>query len=409
MRIAILSIHSSPVGRAGERDTGGMSTYLRGLSRALADAGHEVDLFTRKQDPAEETVRELAPGVRLVCPDDGLGFLAKEEIYLYSEKIVASIEDFRRRENTRYHLIFSHYWLSAWIGELLKSKWKLSHLVMFHTIGRAKNELCPSEKEPVLRLEKEEMLAKKCDHLITASTKEKENLVYYFNLSSGKITAIPCGIDRGLFRPFGASEKLEAKKQIGYGVDEKILFAVGRSEPVKGFDLLIKAASLLPSEDNFRVVLAGGDPGKDKLLKDLQKSALDLDLADRVSFTGTMPHERLPLYYNAADITVIPSFYESFALVALESLACGTGVVASPVGIIPELLTWTEKNGCGPLGCLVEGRSPEVWAAKIMEAVEKRERIDPGTITATLAPYNWEKAAAELIRQARRVIKSPPL
>lgn len=405
MRMAILSIHSSPVGRAGEKDTGGMSTYLRGLSRALAAAGHEVDLFTRRQTGSEETVRELAPGVRLICPEDGLGELTKEEIYPFSERIAASIENFSRKENTHYHLIFSHYWLSAWIGELLKAKWKLPHLVMFHTIGRAKNELCPGEKEPLLRLEKEEALANRCDLLVTASAKEKENLVHYFNLSPGKIAVIPCGINRDLFRPFDASTRREAKKQLGFGVNDKILFALGRSEPVKGFDLLIKAASLLPGRDNYRVVLTGGDPFKDQLLMELQESVPALGLADRVNFTGAVAHEHLPFYYNAADVTVIPSFYESFGLVALEAVACGTKVVASPVGIIPELLTWTKKNGCGPLGCLVEGRSPEVWAAKIKEAVDKYERIAASTITATLAPYSWDKAAAALIRQAHRVMK----
>lgn len=391
MRIAMLSIHSSPLGRAGSKDTGGMSIYLQGLASALGRRGHRVDLFTRKPNQGEDEVRQLEQNVRLICPGDGLGELDKHSLYPHCPAVAESIDRFKCSEQGWYDSIFSHYWLSGVVGRILKKRWKLPHLLMFHTLGRAKNETCPGEKEPSLRLELEAELALECDLVVASSTLEKERVVDYFALSPEKVALIPCGVARDFFYPFTPEKRRGAKLQVGSSPAGKTILSVGRIEPVKGFDLLVDAASLLPAEDDFELIIAGGDGKSSALMADLKERVYEAGLAKRVRFSGVVEHSLLPVYYNAADITVLPSYYESFGLTALESLACGTPVAASPVGIVPELI--------GPnsgFGILLDNRSPAAWAAAIRRAYTGMPPISPAALEAGLAPYSWPEAAAGL-------------
>lgn len=384
--MAFLSIHSSPLGRAGVKDTGGMSTYLRGLALALAEAGHQVDLFTRTAHSDRAGVQELGPNVRLVTIDDGLGCLEKQQIYPHCKTIAASIENICRQETGHYDFIFSHYWLSGCVGKFLGRNWQIPHLVMFHTLGKAKNEACPGENEPRVRLENEEKLARTCDRIIVAAKQEKEKIQTYFALSPEKIATIPCGIDRALFKPNNPHEQSSRGKQ-------KIILSVGRIEPVKGFDLLLNAAALLPAEDHYKVVIVGGDELSSSPAARMKETAAELGLSGKVHFAGVVEHELLPLYYNSADVTVVPSYYESFGLVAMESIACGTPVVAAPVGVLPELISSDDDDS---FGCLVNDRSPADWAAKIRERYLKPKQINQAEIDARFASYNWTEAASRL-------------
>lgn len=388
-----MSIHSSPLGRAGLKDTGGMSTYLRGLSRALGEAGREVDLFTRAAGPEETGLFKIAPGVRLVLFDDGLGPMAKEELYHCRENIAGAIEDFCRRDGALYRFIFSHYWISGAVGRILQEKWKLPHLVMFHTLGRAKNEACSGEKEPLVRIREEENLARGADLVVAAARGEIKRLAHYYGLPPEKTVLLPCGIDRGLFRPY---EQKVARARIGAG-EEKIILAAGRIEPVKGYDLLIEAAALLPAANKYKVLILGGDDaGRAEILR-LQKKAQALGPAGRLEFAGTVDHEEMPLYYSAANLTVLPSYYESFGLVALEAAACGAPVVAGPVGIVPELAARFTGQESAQV-CLVEERSPRRWAAAMDRILKNPPPLRPDRIAQALAPFSWPEAAAALIR-----------
>ena len=394
--MAFLSTHSSPLGRAGARDTGGMSTYLRGLSKALGEAGHRVDLFTRAPAESEAGVWETDPNVRLIALDDGLGPLAKNEIYPHCPSIAASIDRFCRGERTTYHFIFSHYWLSGCIGDILQQTWKLPHLIMFHTLGRAKNEACCSENEPSLRIAEEERLARAGDRIVTAAKSEKEKIISFYGLPPEKVSVIPCGVDRTLFRPLESAET-RAKNKEQSGIErssEKIILSVGRIEPVKGFDLLINAAGLLPAEENFKVLIIGGDEESRAPVARLKETAVRLGIPGKVEFTGVVDHHKMPFYYNEAAITVLPSHYESFGLVALESIACGTPVVAGPVGIIPELFA---APGCSRLVCLVPDRSPETWAAGINQMLIRSDPVESAEIDSCLAPFSWPEVAGRLV------------
>lgn len=394
MRMAFLSVHSSPLGRAGSKDTGGMSTYLRGLSRALGEMGHQIDLFTRAAAAGEEGVWEISPGVRLIAFEDGLGPLDKYELYPHCSHMAAVIDRFCGEGKAAYSLIISHYWLSGVVGRVLQEKWKIPHLIMFHTLGRAKNKACRDENEPRLRLEQEEALARSCDRIIVASRQEKENLLRFYNLPPDKIVHIPGGIDRTLFKPL---ERSQSKTAIGLD-GKKIILSVGRIEPIKGFDLLISAAALLPGEDDFRLVIVGGDDQSSERIARLKEGAAEQGLAGKVIFPGLVEHERMPLYYSAADVTVLASHYESIGLVALESIACGTPVAAGSVGVIPELLDNRAAGYPAPVYVPAD-RSPAAWAAAIRQALLRPGPLGAGEIESCLAPFNWPPVAAELARQ----------
>lgn len=396
----MLSIHSSPLGRLGAKDTGGMSTYLRGLSGALGAGGHRVDLFTRVSDRSSAGARDIAPKVRLVSVADHLGILSKNELYPLASVIAEAVQKFCRGDGVAYDLIFSHYWVSGVVGQVLQQSWKRPHLIMFHTLGRAKNEACWGESEPDLRIIEEEQLANSCDLVVTAALSEKHKLIAYYGLANDKITVIPCGLDRKLFRPL---ESRKTREQIGLsGVSERMILAVGRVEPVKGFDLLIRAAANLPEEDNYKVVIVGGDAASSEQIAVLKETAAHLGLQKKLLFTGLVDHDQLPLYYNAATVTVIPSHYESFGLVALESIACGTPVVAGPVGVIPELIFEGEHDPCGRI---VQGRDPADWAAAIRQIYLQSGRINAAEIETRFASYSWPAAAEALVSRVKKLIK----
>ena len=395
--MAFLSIHSSPLGQAGARDTGGMSTYLLGLSGALGRQGHLVDLYTRAVNPGQAEILEIATNVRLIQVNDAFGSPAKNELYDHLPAIADKIDIFCQRTGSVYGIIFSHYWLSGCAGLILQQRWKVPHLMMFHTLGLAKNEACQGENEPQLRIDEEEALARGSDRIIAAAKQEKEKMLFYYGLPPEKVTVIPSGIDRDLFRP---GDWVKAKLQLGFAKEKLILYA-GRIEPVKGLDLLIKAAALLPAEENYRLLIIGGDDLNSPLVQRLKEISAELGIAPKVIFKGLVKHDQLSLYYNAADVTVLPSAYESFGLVALESIACGTPVVAGPVGIIPELVAPT---GQGAPCLLVTDRNPASWAAAIRQAFLLPKPISPTAIEAALAPFSWPAIAGRLAAECQSLI-----
>ena len=395
--MAFLSIHSSPLGQAGSRDTGGMSTYLLGLSGALGRQGHLIDLYTRAANPFQAEILEIATNVRLIQIDDGFGSPAKNKLYNHFPAIADKIDKFCHRTGSAYEIIFSHYWLSGCVGRTLQQRWKTPHLLMFHTLGLAKNEACQGENEPQLRIDEEEALARESDRIIVAAKQEKERMLAYYDLPPEKVSVIPSGIDRDLFRP---GDRVKAKLQLGFG-KEKLILYVGRIEPVKGLDLLIKAVTLLPAEENYRLLIIGGDDLNSPLVQRLKEISAELGIARKINFKGLVEHDQLSLYYNAADITVLPSAYESFGLVVLESIACGTPVVAGPVGIIPELVAPADQ---GAHCLLVTDRSPASWAAAIRQAFLLPKPISPTAIETVLAPFSWPAIASRLAAECQSLL-----
>lgn len=394
LRIAMLSAHSCPVGNIGTRDTGGMSIYIRELARELNNQGHYVDVYTRVHDPRDPQFVSLGQNARLIHLKAGEEkAIPKLAVYYYLPEFTFNLENFRKQNSLQYDLIFSHYWLSAWAGEYLQQRWRVPHITMFHTLGAVKNAIGIGEVEPELRIETEKHIAQNCQRIIASTEREKEKLTSYYHASPERISVIPCGVNLELFQPM---DKAQAKQQLGFS-DRKIILFVGRIEPLKGINQLLKAMTYLPDIHGARLVIVGGDEHSQHELDSLQKLSSELHIQDSVTFLGRMKQEQLPCFYNAADVCVIPSYYESFGLVALESLACGTPVVATDVGYFKNIIRE------GKTGFIVADNAPPHLADKIALLLAKpngnaRYALSLRTSVSKLSWANVAKAISQEFR-----------
>jgi len=363
-RVAIISYHTSPLASLGGAETGGLNVYVRELATELAARGHEVDVFTRRTEPGSPDVQPLRSGgvdqqgTRVVQIAAGpQQYEPKTALPDYLGEFVDGVVDHVTRAGLEYDVIHSHYWLSGAAGERLKATWDVPHISMFHTLGEVKARARASEREPEPRIAAETEIARNADRIVVASKDEQQLLVRYYDAEPSRISVVPCGVNLGLFQPI---EKNDARRQLGLRDDDRILLFVGRIEPLKGVDILLGAAAQLESESDCFVVVVGGDEStRDGEMEHLRALASQLGIAERVSFMGAVDHERLPLFYNAADVCVVPSFYESFGLVALEAMACGTPVVASRVGGLSVAVRDSET------GYLIPWRCPEPFAERL--------------------------------------------
>jgi D-inositol-3-phosphate glycosyltransferase len=353
MRIAQLSAHTSPLAPLGGRETGGMNVYVRELSQELARLGYEIDMVTRLDGDVPE-VEELAPGLRIVRIAAGpAGPLEKEELVQHLPEFAANFE--RVAAARRYDVVHSHYWQSGVVGAKVAEALGAPHVVMFHTLGEVKNRARISEREPVMRVQSEREIAASATAIVTASDHERGLLETYYDADPPKMHTVPCGVDLERFQPM---DRNAARRAAGIEGDSPVLLWVGRLEKLKGVDILINAAAQLDERD-FTLLIVGGDERSERLKAELLAQALATGIAANVRFEGAVPHELLRAYYNAADVCVVPSYYESFGLVAVEAMACGTPVVASRVGGLVSTVT------DGVNGYLIPWRCPEPFAEKL--------------------------------------------
>jgi D-inositol-3-phosphate glycosyltransferase len=390
LKIAMLSIHSCPIGELGTKDTGGMNVYIRELARELGNRGHRIDIYTRSHDPRDPQVIEINENVRVIHLKAGKnGYMHKLDIYPYLSDITAALEDFRTREGIHYDLIHSHYWLSGQVGIWAQNLWKIPHVIMFHTLGAVKNTTGVGEAEPRLRIAAEEQLVKNCDRIITATERETAELARFYNAPAARMQIIPCGVDINLFRPL---DQATARRQLDFDPAAKLLLYVGRLEPQKGIERLLAAISHLKHLPKIKLAVIGGDGHHEPEFQRLLQLSKELDIRDKVFFAGRVDQQDLPPYYSAANLLVVPSHHESFGLVALEALACGTAVVASDVGAMRDIIIENET------GCVVSPADPPGLAEKI-EAYFKVLRFkfgSPETIRNSVAGFAWPNIADAL-------------
>jgi len=392
LRVAMLSVHSCPLGRLGTRDTGGMSVYIREISRELGRRGIRVDIYTRAHDPEEERIVDLGENARVVHLQVGqVEPVNKLALYADLADFACAVEGFRRRNSLRYDLVHSHYWLSGWVGERLRVWWSVPHITMFHTLGAVKNAIGVGEDEPELRLVNEAELARGCDRIMAATEKEKGDLVALYGASGDRVGVVPCGVNLGLFQRV---DRESARQRLGFN-SESIVLYVGRVEPLKGLDRLLMAMPRLEVPRHLRTVVVGGDDEADGEVERLRSLSSSLGIGAAVDFVGVVRQEELPLYYSAADLCIVPSHYETFGLVALESLACGTPVVATRVGGMESVIRH------GRNGYLVHDNSPESLAAGMAAVLEQPCAIaeTPVGIRASVAPFVWSNVADGILRE----------
>jgi len=399
----MLSAHSCPVGKLGTKDTGGMSVYIRELARELGKQGHLVDVYTRAHDPKDRQIYELNQNARLIHLRAGEDEeIQKLAVYFHLPEFVSNLENFRKQNNLQYDLIFSHYWLSALAGTYLQQWWHVPHITMFHTLGAVKNAitegdcLVPGESEPELRIETERDVVQKCHHVVAPTEREKTELIRHYGALSEKISVVPCGVN---LEQFKALDKTQARQYLGFDNDKIILF-VGRIDPLKGLDKLIKALPYLRNIQGLRLLVIGGGEHSQHEIEQLQKLACSLKIQNSVAFLGLVKHEQLPYFYSAADACVVPSYYESFGLVALESLACGTPVVATDVGDFKSIIRE------GETGYVVIDNVPHRLADKIALLLSRpsTDTKSAQLIRATVSKFSWSNIAEAIIRDCQLVL-----
>lgn len=404
MRVAMLSYHTCPLATLGGKDTGGMNVYVRDLARQLGVMGISVDVFTRSQDEhVPHVLHDLGYGNRVVHVPAGPEVpRVKEELVTYLPEYVSGILDFTSVKNLTYDLIHSHYWMSGIAALDLKDHWGVPVIHMFHTLGLMKQRVAQSteEAEGEYRLKGEQEVLQLADWIIAATQAELAQLQWLYQANTQKVVVIPPGVDLSRFYPIPCDE---AKEFIGVPPCDRMILFVGRIEPLKGIDTLIEAIALMHGEGVFSkqslcLAVIGGEPGATEEtmsaeMARLQEMCDQYGLSDLVTFLGKRSQDTLPYYYSAAEAVVVPSQYESFGMVALEAMACGTPVVASQVGGLAFLVQ------DGVTGYTVPVSEPAALAERLTALISDallRERL--GRQAAAFArEYRWEVIANRLV------------
>lgn len=401
-RIIMLSVHSCPMAALGGKETGGMNVYVREISRQMGRLGVHIDIFTRSQNPHISPIVSLGRNVRVIHivagPEEPI---SKYKLLPYMPEFGDRVIEFTKRERISYELIHSHYWVSGYVGERLKRDWGIPWVHMFHTLGALKNTTSRSSggQEPKTRLRVEGEIARASDLLIVSSLWEKEQLIRHTRASPARLKVIPCGVDLTLFKPIQPERAMAVLRLFR---KEFVLF-VGRIDAVKGIDVLIRAVHHLSCKPNtgrypLGLIIVGGeldaDPKKEtEEMRRLRKLVARLNLQDRVAFYGAQPQNLLPYFYSAAQALVLPSRYESFGMVALEAMACGTAVIGSRVGGLQYTI---EEGRTGLL--VAEGDWLEM-AHRICDVIEKqslKKKLVRGAL-ARVKKFSWPVIAKQIL------------
>lgn len=402
MKIAMISYHTCPLASEEGKETGGMNVYVLALAKALGRAGHTVDMFTRGTDPSNKRIVPVAERVRLMHLFAGPPQpLPKKELLHYLHPFSENIREFIAEQNITYDIIHCHYYMSGMIHTLLRQYIPPVPVVhTFHTLALLKNLVgrSESEREEDVRIKAEMELVKTGDAIITPSISDAQYLTSLYEARHEKLNTIPPGVDTSLFRP---SDKSNARQHLGLPPDQKILLFVGRIEPLKGIDVLLYAMKILKQRNGdmaVNLMIVGGDlsetPEKwDEELKKLDRLRNLLRLESTVQFVGRKPQETLPWYYNASDLVVMPSHYESFGIVALEAMACGVPVITTDVAGISTILDEEHTS-------LVTGvNNPLSLASLIEETLEneaKHKKIATD-ISKKVQDLDWDNIARRVI------------
>ncbi|MBV9120910.1 MAG: glycosyltransferase [Chloroflexi bacterium] len=407
-RIAVLSVHTSPLARLGSHDSGGMNVYVRRLSEELGRTGMAVDVFTRRVDAHSPAVLEFGPNVRLLHVKAGpVRHISKRDLTDYLPEFVAGV---KRAGHESYSLVHGHYYLSGWVGAVLAHCWQVPHVQSFHTLARVKNSALPdtAELESGRRIEIEAHVMASADRIIATSDSDKRDMIRHYGVAAHKVNVIPPGLDLDLFRP---GDRNAAKVHLGLA-GKRVLLFVGRMDRIKGIDTLLRSAEILRARDpnlELRVLIVGGDrqvrvaDDAARELVRLRNLVGELQLKRTVKFVGPREQTELPLYYAAADVCVIPSYAESFGMVAVEAMACGTPVVAASVGGLRS----TVQDG--ETGFLIRGHDPELFAARIRQIIDTpalAHRFGEAGVTAA-GSYRWPSVARQLQTVYRSLLARP--
>jgi D-inositol-3-phosphate glycosyltransferase len=396
-RVAILSVHTSPLDQPGTGDSGGMNVYIREVARRLADRGLEIDLFTRCRGEDAPEVLEVEGGVRVLSVKAGpCTPVPKPDLPRFLPEFLGGVLR-RARLDGGYDIVHSHYWLSGWVGRSAKEVWSVPLVASFHTLGKVKNySLARGEpQEPEARLSGEQRVIAEADRILAPTPAEAAQLVGLYRADPKHIRIVPPGVDHTIFQP---RSRREARERLHLS-DLRLALYVGRLQPHKGPDVAVRTLAEAVARDpdatrDLVLAIVGGPSGASHgaEMARLLELAGALGVSERVMLFPPQPQPRLADFYAAADVVLVPSRSESFGLVALEAQACGTPVVAASVGG----LRFVVEDGA--TGFLVVGHDPADHADRLLQVLR-----DPG-LAARLGEeaarqalgFTWDATASEL-------------
>ncbi len=408
-RVAVLSVHTSPLEQPGTGDAGGLNVYVVETSKRLARAGLEVEVFTRATSSDLPPVVELAPGVTvrhlIAGPFEGLGKddLPSQLCALTSGVLRAEAQ----HEPGWYDVVHSHYWLSGQVGWLASERWGVPLVHTAHTLAKVKNLALAAgdAPEPLRRVVGEQQVVQAADRLVTNTTDEAQELIGLYDADPARVVTVAPGVDLEHFRPGEAGNPAggSARTRLGVPADAVLLLYVGRIQPLKAPDVLLSAAARLlersPELRDRLVVAVVGGPSGSGLSEPAALQRLAGELGLPVRFEPPCDPQRLRDWYLAADLVAVPSHNESFGLVALEAQACGTPVVATDVGG----LRTTVQDGVS--GLLVPGHDPSAWASALTRGLSLRPELSVGAV-AHAAAFSWAATADGLLATYRDALSS---
>ena len=405
-RVAMISVHTSPLEQPGTGDAGGMNVYVAETAKELAARGIEVDIFTRRTTGETPIEADLVPGVRVrhvtAGPYEGL---AKEDLPGQLCAFSAGIMQAGLSvPEDHYDLVHSHYWLSGQVGWLAADRWRVALVHTMHTMARVKNlHLADGDSpEPRGREIGEVQVVEAADRLIANTDDEARELVELYAAAPARVSVVPPGVDLGTFTP---GDRAAARHELGLPVDGELLLFVGRIQPLKAPDLLLRvAAELLARDPDRRARLTAavvGGPSGSGLTRphELEELARTLGIADSVRFVKPAPRPVLAQWYRAADLVLVPSHSESFGLVAIEAQACGTPVVAAHVGGLPFAV--------GEAGVLVDGHATADWTDAVEALLrddERRSQLGAAAVRHA-AQFGWSATTDRLLDVYRQAIR----
>lgn len=402
--IALISDHGDPAAEIGKEEAGGQNVYVRQIGEALAKLGWQVDMFTRKTNASDQSIVQHSPYCRTIRLAAGpIEFVPRDRVFQYMPEFVEAFQKFQSKEGTNYPLVHSNYWLSAWVGLQLKKQNNIQLVHTYHSLGAVKYQsIAPQPPIAQKRLSVEQQILESADCVVATSPQERDTLQELVS-RRGRIEVIPCGTNTDNFRSI---PKAQARAKLGFSPSDKIVLYVGRFDPRKGIDTLVRAFATCKTraEGNLKLIIAGGSDSQRSDYQErlrIEQLVRELNVAEQTLFPGLLSHDVLPFYYTAADVCVVPSHYEPFGLVAIEAMACGTPVVASNVGglkftVIPEetgLLVPPQDVGAFAKG-VDRILSDELWARKLRKQASARVSQN----------FSWTGAAIQLSDLYRRLL-----
>ena len=409
-RVAMLSVHTSPLEQPGTGDAGGLNVYVAEVSKRLAQRGIEVEIFTRRTAGDQPLQSELAPGVHvrnvIAGPFEGL---AKEDL---PGQLCAFAQGVMRAEAARpqgwYDLVHSHYWLSGEVGWLAADRWQVPLVHTMHTMARVKNSLLAQgdTPEPVGREIGEAQVVEAADRLVANTSGEASELIDLYGADPLKVRVVSPGVDLDVFKP---GDMAAARARVGLPLDASVLLFVGRIQPLKAPDVLLRAAAELLARrpelrQSLEVVVLGGPSGsglgKPRALQELAK---ELGIDTHVRFVPPVERATLVEWYRAADVVAVPSYNESFGLVAVEAQACGTPVVAAAVGGLPFAV--------GEAGLLIQGHETADWSAGLESLLDDPDRrmLLSRKAVEHASQFSWEATTDRLLEVYTEAVVARPM